>query len=97
MDTRVDAREGEIARLRAETVEYGRLLRKSGGEIAVLETTVRELRAEKAEYFRLVQKDGAEVRELEREVEKWRDVCKTLAVPFTRTPGLVGRVASCPY
>ena len=43
------------------------------------------------------------VRELDHEVEKekqtvdvCRDVCKTLAVPFTRTPGLVGRVASCP-
>ena len=46
MDTHVDAREGEIARMRAATVEYGRLLRKSGGEIVVLETTVRELRAD---------------------------------------------------
>ncbi len=44
---RVDAREGEIARLCTATVEYGRLLRKSGGEIVVLETTVRELRDDK--------------------------------------------------
>ena len=82
MDTRVDAWEGEIARLRAETVEYGRLLRKSGAEIGALERRVRELECE-------VEKE-------KQTVGVWRDVCKTLAVPFTRTPRLVGRVASCP-
>ena len=65
-----------IARLTAERVEFGRLLRKSCVEIRALQTREREL---------------------EDEVEKWREVCKTLAAPFTRTPGSVGRVASCPY
>ena len=65
---------------------------------------IARLCAERVEYGRLLWKSCVEiralqtrVRELEGEVEKWREVCKTLAVPFTRTPGSVGRVASCPY
>ena len=65
-----------IARLRAERVEFGLLMRKSCVETRALQTRVCEL---------------------EGEVEKWREVCKTLAVPFTRTPGSVGRVTSCEW
>jgi len=97
----VEDQAGEIARLREETVEYGRLLSKSSIEISQLEMRERRLLAKNASYFELMQKGGQSITELEererelvREVAKWREACGALETRVREVEGLLA-AAGC--